>query len=331
MDIVKQHYIVDFSSSNNFLQISAMQGDGYGVRYAELELIENGQQYTVDPNLVDVSILGTKPDTKEIWNKCEITEEGYILLEITQQMVAVPGRGEYTIIITDLAHNRQLKSFPFFIVTVPAPFDPTYIESTDEFQKLAAALIDSTRWAKVAEDYAGQAGESATKAKTSENNAEDWSDLSKSYAVGTNGEKRPGDAEDNAQYYANQAKNSKDAAKQSEDNAKASENAAKASETNAQQSANNASASATTASTAESHALKITSAARTYCDEVLEERDNIIQQIHTAWGDESPRFNVNLETGMLEYVGGSYTFWVEDDSTSNYYGHLLWKNKTTND
>ena len=328
MDIVKQHYIVDFSSSNNFLQISAMQGDGYGVRYAELELIENGQQYTVDPNLVDVSILGTKPDTKEIWNKCEITEEGYILLEITQQMVAVPGRGEYTIIITDLAHNRQLKSFPFFIVTVPAPFDPTYIESTDEFQKLAAALIDSTRWAKVAEDYAGQAGESATKAKTSENNAkasetsaESWENLSKSYAVGTDGEVREGDATDNSKYYS-------ELAHTSEVNAKASEDHAKESETNAKTSEINAKTSETNAKTSETNADDRANAAQGYLNQVTAAGITAVNNINQAWNDNTPHFEVDMETGLLKYQGGGYDFWVDNDSTSGNFGHLLWRQRT---
>ena len=143
MEAIKQHYIIDLSSNNNFVQIAAMQGDGYGVRYIELELIENDKPYVVDATTVDVSIMGTKPDTKEIWNICEVTNEGYILVEITQQMTAVEGRGDYTIVVTHKSQNRQLKSFPFSIFTTKAPFDPSYIESTDEFQRLIAAIDDA--------------------------------------------------------------------------------------------------------------------------------------------------------------------------------------------
>ena len=41
MNGVTQHYIIDFSSNNNFVQVPAMQGDGNDVRYIEIEMIEN--------------------------------------------------------------------------------------------------------------------------------------------------------------------------------------------------------------------------------------------------------------------------------------------------
>jgi len=144
MDIIKQHYIIDLSSSNNFVQVVGMQGDGNGVRYIEVELNDNGQAYVLDSNEVDVSIIGTKPDTKQIWNLCEVTNEGYILVELTHQILAVEGIGYYCIMITKKNENTQLKSFPFIVLTEAAPYDPTYIESSDEFQRITA-LIDEIK------------------------------------------------------------------------------------------------------------------------------------------------------------------------------------------
>jgi hypothetical protein len=158
MNDITQHYIIDLSSNNNFVQIPAVQGDGNETRYVEIELIENGVQYIIDEEHVTVTIAGTKPDTKEIWNVCGITEEGYILVEITYQMTAVAGRGDYQIMLFENGTNNQLKSFPFFILVTAAAFDPAYIISTNEFEALAtyttAAQAAAEAAKKSAEDAA---------------------------------------------------------------------------------------------------------------------------------------------------------------------------------
>lgn len=131
-----QHYIIDLSSNNNFVQIPTVQGDGNNIRGFEVELIENGVQYVIDKNDCIISIMGTKPDTHEIMNECQLTNEGYIAIDITSQMSAVKGRGDYQIVLMSKSTNSQLKSFPFHILTTPAAFDIDYIISTDEFQLL---------------------------------------------------------------------------------------------------------------------------------------------------------------------------------------------------
>lgn len=129
-----QHYIIDLSSNNNFVQIPTAQGDGNNIRGFEVELIQNGVQYIIDKSDTIISIMGTKPDTKQIFNDCTITDEGYILVDITSQMSAVRGRGDYQIVLMSKRTNSQLKSFPFHIITTSATFDISYIISTDEFQ-----------------------------------------------------------------------------------------------------------------------------------------------------------------------------------------------------
>ncbi|MCM1468033.1 MAG: hypothetical protein NC086_07790, partial [Alistipes sp.] len=59
----------------------------------------------------------------------------------------------------------------------------------------------------------------AQKAEDGATNAKEQADLSRSYAVGTNGEVREGDEEDNAKYYKEQAENSAAEAAQSRDEA----------------------------------------------------------------------------------------------------------------
>lgn len=184
MSIVKQHYIVDLSSNNNLVQISGMQGDSDELRYVEIELYENGSAYIPDPNEIEASILGTKPDTKEIWNTCEITSEGYILIELTRQMLAVPGRGEYTVLLKKKTDDWQLKSFPFVIVTIAAPYDPVYIESSDEFQRLIEAITQ----AETSGSEAIEAAEQAKSAKTAAEAAKVEAVNAKNQAVTANTE-----------------------------------------------------------------------------------------------------------------------------------------------
>lgn len=88
--------------------------------------------------------MGTKPDTKQIVNNCTITNAGYILVDITSQMSAIKGRGDYQIVLMSKRTNSQLKSFPFHILTTPATFDLDYIISTDEFQYFTHKIIETS-------------------------------------------------------------------------------------------------------------------------------------------------------------------------------------------
>lgn len=139
MNGIYKHYIIDMSCNNNFVQIPTVQGDGNNVRGFEVELIANNVQYVVEKENTIVAIAGTKPDTKKILNECQVTDEGYILVDITSQMSAVPGRGDYSIMLMDRKTNSQLKSFPFYILTTES-FNAAELTSTDEFQLLVKKI-----------------------------------------------------------------------------------------------------------------------------------------------------------------------------------------------
>jgi hypothetical protein len=139
MEGIYKHYIIDMSCNNNFVQIPTVQGDGNNVRGFEVELISNNVQYVVDKENTIVAIAGTKPDTKKVLNECQVTEEGYILVDITSQMSAVPGRGDYSIMLMDRKTNSQLKSFPFYILTTES-FNAAELISTNEFQLLVQKI-----------------------------------------------------------------------------------------------------------------------------------------------------------------------------------------------
>ena len=148
MDGVYKHYVIDLSCNNNFVQVPTVQGDGNNVRGFEVELISNNVQYVVDAENTIVSIAGTKPDTKQILNECEVTEEGFILVDITNQMSAVAGRGDYSITLMDKNTNALLQSFPFYILTTKSAFDGAEIVSSNEFTLLVSKITDVERLEK---------------------------------------------------------------------------------------------------------------------------------------------------------------------------------------
>lgn len=162
MNSVIQNYIIDFSSNNNFVQVPAVQGDGNETRYIIIEMIENGVPYLVNAEEDYVTIAGTKPDGKEVWNLCEITDEGHIRVEITYQMTAVAGRSDYQIVVFSKGENNQLKSFPFILLVTAATFDPGYIISSNEFE----ALAQFTTAAEAAADAAAASAADAALAGT---------------------------------------------------------------------------------------------------------------------------------------------------------------------
>lgn len=128
-----QQYTVDFASNNNFLFVKGIQGDGYGTRYVDISLMNNGQPYTVNDEAITAVIRGTKPDTSIVFNECEILDNNTIRVEITQQMSAVAGRGNYEISIMSNLENRTLTSFPFFIIISKSSYDVGYVVSSNEF------------------------------------------------------------------------------------------------------------------------------------------------------------------------------------------------------
>lgn len=131
-----QQYEVDFASNNNFLFIKGVQYDGYETRYADISLMNNGQPYEIDSDVVCVAIRGSKPDNSSIYNECEIIDENTIRVEITQQMAMVAGKSDYEISIISLLENKTLTSFPFYIVISSSSFSPLPAVSSNEYSLL---------------------------------------------------------------------------------------------------------------------------------------------------------------------------------------------------
>ncbi len=304
MNGIYQNFQIDLSNNNNFVQYNTIQGDGNGIRGFEVELIENKKPYIISDD-VEVFIAGTKPDTKQIFNSCEVTEQGTILVDVTTQMSAVAGRGNYQIVLISQTTNQQIKSFPFIIYVKESAFNAETITSSNEFHALngmvnkiestlnktdlvdsmlesSSQILEDTTTAydnavkslekaqdaiETAESINSTALESAENAKQSEENSLLYSNLSKSYAVGTNDESRENDSTDNAKYYKEQAESSSTSALQSANLASQKADDASASEMKAQQYAANASASEANAkSSADNAKTSEENAAQSSCD-----------------------------------------------------------------
>jgi len=139
-----QNYTVDFASNNNFLFIPSIQGDGNKARYALINLTNNGQPYEVDPEKVRVIIEGKKLDGTQVFDQCEIQDDHVsVLVNITPQMTAVPGKNKYELAIISTTMNIVLRSFPLYIVSTASAFDAEQAISSDEYQVLVKTINDT--------------------------------------------------------------------------------------------------------------------------------------------------------------------------------------------
>lgn len=193
-----------------------------------MSLYKEGTSYSC-PSGSTVSIRLEKPDKKVV----NIEVSGWdnsrhvIYMKTTYQMTSAFGKATALLEIDTGSGIAQTETFPIMIDRNPV--QDGSIESTDEIKSLqsyvdaaAASANQAQSYRDTAGTYANSARTSATEAnsarsqasgyatnaelaKTTAQNsasaAEDASNLSKSYAVGTNNTVRPGDKTDNAKAY----------------------------------------------------------------------------------------------------------------------------------
>ena len=242
---------IDFHDSK-YISINAKQYDRRS-RFVLATCYNNGIIFPLDNTSHRAYIRYRKADDLGVFNSCKITNDGKILIELTEQMIAVVGKCYADLVILEnnpieIVENTGelivdesdsiLSSMILCVNVIETAFDNTEIESSYEYNALNELLIKATedysyvmKACKISEENAKL---SETNAKESEDNAEVSEKNAKRY-------------ETNAQTYATDAKASANKASVSEANAKTSERNAKTSETNAKTSEENASASATTA------------------------------------------------------------------------------------
>lgn len=219
---------IDFYNKE-YIMLNAKQNDKNS-RFLMVTCYNHGEFYPISTGEHVVFVRYKKADGYGVFNACNITNDKRILVELTEQMLAVSGicyvdlvvanRGGARIDpdtgeITAIENASILSTMTFCVSVSESAVDNSEIESSYEFDGLNAAIE---------EVYA---------------NYQDVIQSAKSWTVGDTG-KRPNEDTDNAKYYYEQCRD-KDAnvtenaanAKSSETNAKTYMDAAKVSEANA--------------------------------------------------------------------------------------------------
>lgn len=214
LEVTKQ-INVDFLNAK-YIQINAKQNDRDS-RFILITCCNNGNVFPIDNETYYAYVRYRKPDELGVFNSCDITADGKIMIKLTEQMLAVAGKCYADLVIVNNSpveiHKNTgalvlqdgdsiVSTMTFCINVIESPFDNTEIESSYEFNALNDLLIKAT------EDYsyimrACKISEENAKAKVEQ--IENFAKESQSYAVGgTNS--RNGEDTDNAKYYYSQSK-----------------------------------------------------------------------------------------------------------------------------
>ena len=153
-EFTKMKITLDFYNKN-IVSVSAKQYDNQS-RYIEISCTENGKAFLADKNTMSAYIRYRKPDGLGCFNECEITDEGNILVELTEQMLSAQGKAEADIMLlekvftsgekpTDIEdiyeiHAPIISVMSFYVNIAPTALNHAQIESSYEFNALSNAL-----------------------------------------------------------------------------------------------------------------------------------------------------------------------------------------------
>lgn len=150
--------------NKNIVKVSAKQYDtGRGI---EVTCTHNGIIYDVDTNTTSAFVRFKKPDGFNVFNQCEIVNNR-IMIELTQQMLAVPGKCDVDVMIMRKVYSLGEKSIDdiiqldapivstmnFMLNIEPIPIDYDDIESSYEFDALTEALAHLDKQDKIIKDF----------------------------------------------------------------------------------------------------------------------------------------------------------------------------------
>lgn len=282
---------VDFYDKK-YILINAKQSDKNS-RFLSVTCYNHGTLFPINSGEHSAYIRYKKADEHNVFNPCNIDIHGKVIIELTEQMLAVDGicyadlvivnKGDAEVNantgeITTIENGSILSTMTFCIDVSETAVENSEIESSYEYHGLSELLIkaeadyknvvlSSQSWAvgntgiREGEDtnnskyYSQQSLNSANSSALSATSASTSASKAREYEVSAL------ESEQNAQTYMNNAKTYMENAKASEENAsssaagaEASENAAEEYSVNAQQSMNAAAGSATSASTSATEA-----------------------------------------------------------------------------
>lgn len=282
---------VDFYDKN-YILINAKQLDKKS-RFLSVTCYNHGEPYSLNEGEHSAYIRYRKADNNSVFNFCEIDRKGKIIVELTEQMLAVDGICYADLVIVNeggakvdtqtgeiigIENSSILSTMPIHIDVTGTAVANSDIESSYEFDGLNTALekaeaeyteviLTSKSWAvgstgirdgentDNAKYYSKQSSNSASASKTSASNAANSESNANEYMNNALTYSQSAQTYmNNANTYMGNAKTSETNAKTSELNAKTSETNAKTSETNSKSSETKASASEVNAKTSETRA-----------------------------------------------------------------------------
>lgn len=252
---------IDFSTQK-YVSLDVKQYDRNS-RFILVSCYKNGEFLSINNDIYHAYVRYRKADNYGVFNDCQVTKDGKVLIELTEQMLSVAGLSYVDLVIYDIVdisvevtnndngmpqiintdNTSILSTMTFIVNVVESVFDNMDITSSTEYNALNNLLIEANRDYTNIITYCRQselnAKESENNAKISEINAkssENSASLSASNASvsesnASQSEANAKSSEDSSLLYMNNSKSYMD-------NAKLSENASKESETNALNSAN---------------------------------------------------------------------------------------------
>lgn len=141
--------------TKNVVSVNAKQYDNQ-TRYIEITCVENGIVFTVDKSIMSAFIRFKKPDDNGVFNEVEVTSDGKLKIELTEQMLSAPGRAIADIFLLRKVFTSEEKPtnindiykinapiisiMDFYINITPTALDHSQIESSYEFNALTNAL-----------------------------------------------------------------------------------------------------------------------------------------------------------------------------------------------
>ena len=317
---------VDFNSRSNMVRpIHLVQYDDT-LPIMAITVYNSGKIYKI-PDKYTSNIRFMKKDGTYILNPALGCNEDRSVLyfEVTQNMTFVNGTFEPIIDIADEnAHVAGSSSFTVIIDQNPVQEDD--IESSDEFITLVEYIQDARESASKAKASEDEAKKSQTAAAASEANAKTYANNSAKSA------EQSAASAANADQSAQAAKASEDAAAQSSGEAEYWNRFAESyahggtgmrdneDTDNSKAYSDLAHNSAESASEDAASAKYDAADAKRYMEQTIEEGANALSKLEDALNVALPKWNVNFETGNLEYEGGRFAWEIYRDT-----GHLMWE------
>lgn len=288
---------IDFYDKK-YILLNAKQLDKR-TRFLSVTCYNHGELYPLNSGEHSAYIRYKKPDEYGVFNFCEITRKGEILVELTEQMLASAGICNADLVIVNkgsaivdentgeivfIDNTGILSTMTFHIDVSEIAIENSEIESSYEYDGLNEALekaeAEYSQVIRMAKSYAvggtderanedtdnakyyyEQSKKNATNAETYMNSASNSATAASESAIDAN------TSAQNAQTYMGQAKTYMENAQSSANASATSASAAATSETNASKSATSAQSSMTSASESASNASKSATEAKGYCQQ----------------------------------------------------------------